>query len=225
MQPNEIPSEVPFSPDYQPLHYENFRQAHFVQWRSAPSWGCCYCTTADPATFLGFIPREADQVLFLRVNPSRAFLYCRMTETDIEAAVQQHLGHWVWNAYHHQPWQSTLLDWAVASPAFLDILPWKPIPGGLPLWDETESPILVAQLAKPIWRDRMEPMWTLTKALAQWMDPEIRAFLQQEIPEAELAEYVYLWEAPAPAQRQERMQALRTQRSVVPRKPVDFDHL
>lgn len=83
----------------------------------------------------------------------------------------------------------------------------------------------MVQLAKPIRRDRMEPMWTLTKALAQWMDPEILAFLQQESPEAELAEYVYLWEAPTPAQRQERMQALRTRRSVVPRKPVDFDHL
>ncbi|PKY11026.1 hypothetical protein B1757_06865 [Acidithiobacillus marinus] len=191
-----------------------FRKQHFQQWSLAEN-GCAYCVSSGTWPFFGFVPRPDQDMLLVAVNQKKEFLYYRLNSATLQNQVEGQKR--LWDIPHQQLWQATLLDFCQVHPLFLEQLAWKHMPGSLEMWDESRAIILVAQLARPLGPLGADPQMELTQALFQFMEKPIIKFLVNEFPIATLGQYQFLWEAEDPAERQERMQALKRRPGLVPR--------
>ncbi len=199
----------------QETHLDQYRQKHFQQWNSDAD-GCSYCISQGAWSFFGFIPRLNQDTLCIAVNPHRKnFLYLRKLTSELQRQVEGQ--NKIWGIAHPQAWQDTLLDMAVAHPAFMQQLPWKLVPNSLELWDDEHLTILVAQLARPLGRFGTDPERDLSHVLFRFMDQEILRFLIEEFPVVTLGDYQFLWESQNDAERQMRMRSLEQHRGLVPR--------
>ncbi|MBU2739875.1 hypothetical protein [Acidithiobacillus concretivorus] len=210
-----VPYETLLKEYAQETHMDQYRQKHFQQWCSDAN-GCSYCVSQGAWPFFGFIPRPNQSVtLCVAVSHHKDFFYLKIPTADLQIKVEGQKKFW--GISHQQPWQDSLLDFAVACPLFLQQLPWKLMPGSLELWDEDRTLILVAQLARPLGKLGTDPEMELSGALFDFLDKAIIRFMLHELQIATIGKYRFLWESRDAEECQMRMRSLEQHRGLVPR--------